>query len=151
MAQAERHWRGQAHPAVWNRRRSVGFGLYCLALGKDAGRAHRQDTSSLGQRKAARRAMDQSFSQPCLQPLYCLRYSRSRQAEIRGGGDEGTGFGNLGEDRPSFQVRQGHWCYPKIGNDEFPSFLFSRPLSITIYARDRGQRLAFPRRSNYDD
>ena len=50
MAQAKRHAR-PAHPAVWNRRRSVGFGLYCLALGEDAGRAHRQDAPSLCQRK----------------------------------------------------------------------------------------------------
>jgi hypothetical protein len=64
MAQAKRHWCGQAHPAVRNCRRGVGFGLYCLALGEDAGRAYRQDASRLGQRKAARRAMDQTFTQP---------------------------------------------------------------------------------------
>jgi hypothetical protein len=40
----------------------MGFGLYRLALGENAGRADRQDASSLGQRKAARRAMDQSFT-----------------------------------------------------------------------------------------
>jgi hypothetical protein len=75
MAQAKRHRCGQAHPAVWNCRRSVGFGLYCLALSEDAGGSHRQDASGLGQRKAARRAMDQSFTQPCLQPLYCRNCS----------------------------------------------------------------------------
>ena len=54
MAQAERHRRGQAHPAVWNCRRSMDFGLYRLALGENAGCADRQDASGLGQRKAVR-------------------------------------------------------------------------------------------------
>ena len=125
MAQAERHRRGQPHPAAWHRRAGVRLGLGCLAFGEDARRAHRQHPPGLGQREAARGPMDQPLTQPRLKPLHGLRHRRAGQAELGGGGGEGAGFGHLGEDRPGFQVGQGHGDASKIGNDDFPSFLFS--------------------------
>jgi hypothetical protein len=52
-----------------------------------------QDPSSLGQREAARGAMDQPFGGPCLQPRYRPLHGRSGRAQFGGGGGEGAGLG----------------------------------------------------------
>ena len=112
MPQAERHRRSQPHAATRHRRTRVRLGLGRLALGQDARRPHREHPSGLGQRETARGAVDQLLPKPRLQPLHRLRHGRSGQAEFRRGGGEGAGFGHLGEDRPGFQIWQGHCDRP---------------------------------------
>ena len=97
--EAEGHRHGKTHEPARGRRLGMGLALRGLALGKNARGTIQQELPRVGQRHAARGAIEQPRAEPLLEPGDSLRYRGLGKLEILGGSRKGTEFGHFGEDR----------------------------------------------------
>jgi hypothetical protein len=84
----------------------MGLAFRGLPFRQDARGAIQEALACVGQSEPARRAVEQSGTEPLFQPGDGLGDRGLGQLEILGGERKGPEFGDLGEDSEPFEIRQ---------------------------------------------
>jgi hypothetical protein len=131
---AEGHGHREPHQPARRGRLRQRLILGGFAIGKQARRALGQSLSGIGEREAARGAVEQPCAEPLLEPADRLGDGRLRQRQFACRRREGAELHDLGEDRERLEIRE--FCHRgplvKYGNNEFLWFLFIYAAEIHI-------------------